>query len=87
MQSNQFFSGSQGLLNNRYSKVKKLGEGSYGTVYLATDMKPEAIKRRVDPKYLAMFQNVEESTHGGSTYASHSNYEDVPMTEEQKQAF
>lgn len=67
--------------------MRKLGEGSYGTVYLATDMKPEAIKRRVDPKYLTMFQNVEDSTNGGSAFASHSHYEDAPMTEEQKQAF
>jgi serine/threonine protein kinase len=39
--------------------VKKLGEGSYGTVYLALDTKPEGIKRRIDPKYLGMLQNVE----------------------------
>ncbi len=53
-------------------------------MYLATDTKPEGIKRRVDSKYLSMFQSMEESTNGGSAYASH--YEEVKMTEEQKQA-
>lgn len=42
------------LLNNRYEKVKKLGEGSYGTVFLAIDHRPEGIKRKVDPKVLSL---------------------------------
>jgi serine/threonine protein kinase len=67
------------LLNNRYQKVKRLGEGSYGTVYLAIDTKPHGIKRKADPKALQMFSNIEE---GGAAKSS-----DVVMKdEEQKEA-
>jgi serine/threonine protein kinase len=40
--------------------VKKLGEGAYGTVFLAIDTKPEGIKRKVDHKYLNLLDKVEE---------------------------
>ena len=46
------------LLNNRYQKVKKLGEGAYGVVYLAIDTKPQAVKRRADDKALQQLNNV-----------------------------
>jgi len=32
--------------------VKRLGEGSYGTVFLAVDTKPKGIKRKIEQKYL-----------------------------------
>ena len=48
------------LLNNRYQKVKRLGEGSYGAVYLAIDMKPDGAKRKADPKALERLQDVKE---------------------------
>lgn len=48
------------VLNNRYIKVSKLGEGSYGTVFLAVDTKPQGTKRRVDAKYLDLLERVEE---------------------------
>jgi serine/threonine protein kinase len=38
--------------------VKKLGEGSYGVVYLAVDTKPQAVKRRADVKSLQQLDNV-----------------------------
>jgi len=51
------------LLNNRYLKVKKLGEGSYGAVYLAIDMKPESgIVRQANPKALEMLQHVPDDS-------------------------
>ena len=46
------------LLNERYEKVKRLGEGSYGTVYLAIDRKPKVAKRRVDPAALQQLDKV-----------------------------
>ena len=46
------------LLNGRYKKVKRLGEGSYGTVFLAIDTKPQGIKRKIDPKYLQLLEKV-----------------------------
>jgi serine/threonine protein kinase len=48
------------LLNNRYQKVKRLGEGAYGAVYLAVDMKPEGVKRKADPKALDMLKDVRD---------------------------
>ena len=48
------------LLNNRYIKVSKLGEGSYGTVFMAIDTKPAGTKRRVDNKYLDLLERVDE---------------------------
>lgn len=48
------------LLNNRYQKVKRLGEGSYGTVYLAIDTKPEGISRKADAKALQLLEKVVE---------------------------
>jgi serine/threonine protein kinase len=48
------------LLNNRYQKVKRLGEGAYGAVYLAIDMKPEGLKRKADTKALEMLKDVKE---------------------------
>ena len=67
------------LLNGRYFKVKKLGEGSYGTVFLAVDTKPQGIKRKVDKKHLQLLERFQES-------GSAARDEDVEMNEEQKQA-
>jgi serine/threonine protein kinase len=39
--------------------VKRLGEGSYGTVYLAIDHKPEGIKRKADPKALSLLEKID----------------------------
>ena len=51
---------SSDLLNNRYEKIKKIGEGSYGTVFLAKDTKPEGIKRKVDKKVLNLLDKINE---------------------------
>ena len=62
------------LLNNRYQKVKRLGEGTYGSVYLAIDMKPESgVKRGADPRALEMLNAVKEQ----------KIVEDVQMTDEE----
>jgi len=59
--------------------VRKLGEGAYGTVFLAVDMKPKGGKRKIDKKHLDLLDKV--ATEGKSQYG-----EDTPMTEEQKLA-
>lgn len=62
------------LLNNRYQKVKRLGEGAYGSVYLAIDMKPEGgVRRGADPRALEMLQAVKEQR----------SVDDVKMTDEE----
>jgi maltodextrin utilization protein YvdJ len=61
-----------------------LGEGSYGTVFLAVDTKPQGIKRKLENKYLNLLDKVELNPSGGSVYTR--NDEDVVMTEEQKSA-
>lgn len=66
------------LLNNRYAKVKRLGEGTYGTVYLAIDTKPEGGKRKADPKALAMLDKVVTEPYGGAGTS------DVPMKDEEQ---
>ena len=48
MQSTSSDTYSYTLLNNRYKKIGKLGEGAYGTVYMALDMKPDGKRRKVD---------------------------------------
>lgn len=63
------------LLNGRYFKQKKLGEGSYGTVFLAVDTKPDGLKRKLDKKHLQLLDKFQEGKH-----------EDVEMSEEQKEA-
>jgi len=52
------------LLNNRYEKVARLGEGSYGTVYKAIDKKPQGVKRTIDPKFFALFCKIEDEKTG-----------------------
>ena len=53
-------------MNNRYQKVKRLGEGSYGTVYLAIDTKPQGVKRRADNKALQLLDKVIDKESSGS---------------------
>jgi serine/threonine protein kinase len=60
LHSYQSSSNSHDLLNNRYKKVKRLGEGSYGTVFLAVDTKPEGTKRKVDSKVLNLLDKVDD---------------------------
>ena len=62
-------------MNGRYLKVKRLGEGAYGAVYLAIDMKPEGPHRKADPKALDMLKEVKEGV-------SSDQVEDVKMTDE-----
>lgn len=47
-------------LNNRYIKVKRLGEGAYGTVYLAIDTMPNGKNRQADHKALQMLDKIAE---------------------------
>lgn len=65
-------------------KVKRLGEGSYGTVFLAIDTKPEGIKRKIDPKYLNLLDKVEDPAQK-KTYNRYDDG-DVEMSEDQKEA-
>ena len=67
------------LLNNRYEKVRKLGEGSYGTVFLARDTMPKATSRKVDNKYLNLLDKLSEDDT-----ASKHDYYDRELTEDQK---
>ena len=53
---------TQNLLNGRYKKIDKLGEGSFGTVYKAFDMKPHKIRNKVDQKYLNMIEKAEKDS-------------------------
>lgn len=46
------------LLNNRYVKIKRLGQGSYGIVYLAFDTKPSGIKRKADTNALLLLDKI-----------------------------
>jgi serine/threonine protein kinase len=62
------------LLNNRYLKIKRLGEGAYGYVYLAIDMKPDGPHRKADPKALEMLKEVKEGV-------SSDQVEDVKVTD------
>jgi serine/threonine protein kinase len=32
---------SEKIFNNRYKKISKIGEGSFGKIYLAQDLKPD----------------------------------------------
>jgi serine/threonine protein kinase len=52
--------GGSTLLNSRYQKVKQLGHGSYGTVYLALDTKPEGLKRKIDAQYLSLLDHIDD---------------------------
>ena len=61
-------------MNNRYQKVRRLGEGAYGAVYLAIDMKPDGPRRKADPKALEMLKEVKEGV-------SSDQVEDVKMTD------
>jgi serine/threonine protein kinase len=58
------------LINNRYQKVKRIGEGSYGTVFLAVDMRPDGKSRTVDQKYLNLIPKLEsaKATDGFSEF-------------------
>eukprot|EP00347_Sterkiella_histriomuscorum_P013854 403363111 len=77
------------LLNGRYKKVKRLGEGSYGTVFLAIDTKPQGIKRKIDPKYLQLLEKVADKPK--NDYEEYNQQQDKDgdtqmKDEEQKQA-
>jgi serine/threonine protein kinase len=48
------------LLNGRYRKIKKLGQGSYNVVYLAEDMLPEGKKRMLAQQHLEMIAKIPE---------------------------
>ena len=50
------------MLNNRYEKVQKIGQGAYAQVYKAIDLRPEASGRRVADEHLAMFKKVDDAT-------------------------
>lgn len=73
------------LLNNRYEKMKKLGEGSYGTVFLAIDHKPEGIKRKVDAKVLNLLDKVGDDPSTKDTEMTDQTVSTV-TAEEQKEA-
>ena len=42
----------QRLLNGRYRKITKMGQGAYGAVYLAEDMRPTAQSQQLSPDSL-----------------------------------
>jgi serine/threonine protein kinase len=62
-------------LNNRYQKVRRLGEGSYGTVYLAVDTKPQGGQRRADAAALKLLEKVPESNKFGEGAAGSGDAE------------
>jgi len=47
------------MLNGRYKKVKKLGAGQYGTVYLAEDTKFEQKARLMPAEYLTLYPQLQ----------------------------
>lgn len=49
------------LLNGRYLKIKKLGQGSFNTVYLAEDLYPDGKNRVLSKEQLELISKIPES--------------------------
>lgn len=49
------------LLNGRYLKIKKLGQGSFNTVYLAEDLYPQSNSRILTKEQLELISQIPES--------------------------
>jgi len=72
------------MLNGRYQKVIKLGQGSFNVVYLAKDLLPDGQSRLLSQKHLDMIPKL-PSKNPYTT--AHGYYDDEPMeTEEEKVA-
>ena len=72
------------LLNGRYEKVKKLGEGAYNVVYLAKDLMPSGQSRLLSQHHLDL---VGQLPIENPYKSKHSYFDDEPEeTEEVKAA-
>ena len=49
------------LLNGRYLKIKKLGEGSFNVVYLAEDLLPDEKSRLLSKEHLELVGKLPEN--------------------------
>lgn len=51
----------QKVFNGRYLKIKKLGQGSFNTVYLAQDLIPNGSSRALSKEQLELISKIPES--------------------------
>lgn len=64
------------LLNGRYKKIVKLGEGSFNVVYLAEDLYPQGKSRMLSDKHKEMVAKLPDSVTNPYKKMSHSYFDD-----------
>ena len=52
---------SKRIFNHRYEKIKKIGEGSFNTVYIAHDLHPDGQSRLLGQEVLEMIEKLPKS--------------------------
>lgn len=70
------------LLNGRYLKIKKLGDGSFCTVYLAEDLLPEGHNRQLSPEVLELVGKIPASETNPYKKINSSYFADYDMMDE-----